>query len=102
MAHEAREVIQAELMRAAGLKLHVRSDAPGARGLLNVPNEKQVPQEAVAMLIVSYHNIGWELSALGRRPEAIQWYQKALPIAEVHLGAAHSLTVRLRRLAEGS
>jgi len=111
LAHEAREIIQAELIQAAGLKLEARSDAPGARGLLRVPNKaandknkstgKGVSQHNVAMLVISYHNIGWELSCLGRGDHAVQWYTKAVPIAEVHLGADSALSIRLRRLAGG-
>jgi len=106
LAHEARELTQSELIKAAGLKLHVRSDAPGARGLLSMPASGDssgggVPLEGVAMLLVSYHNIGWELACMQQKNEAKQWYITALPIAEGYLGGSHPLTERLKALVEG-
>jgi len=60
-----------------------------------------VPQDTVTMLLISYHNIGWELACLGKPDEAAPWYTKALEIARVHLGEDAPLTTRLANLSSG-
>jgi hypothetical protein len=53
------------------------------------------------MLLISYHNIGWELSCLGDESQAYRWYHKALEMALVRLGEEAPLTKRLQKLVAG-
>ena len=59
------------------------------------------PQDQVTLLLISYHNIGWELACLGKAKQAHRWYHKALEMALVRLGEEAPITQRLQKLVAG-
>eukprot|EP00658_Telonema_sp_P-2_P010627 TRINITY_DN14009_c0_g1_i1.p1 TRINITY_DN14009_c0_g1~~TRINITY_DN14009_c0_g1_i1.p1 ORF type:complete len:353 (-),score=95.52 TRINITY_DN14009_c0_g1_i1:191-1249(-) len=75
-AHAARQYTQDALMAAAEMDVGV-------------------PADLVAQLVVSYHNIGHNLGCLNRSRSALDWFSKAIEIAERHLGLEHSITQRV-------